>query len=136
MATTGVTGGDLATSRPRAGRAVRRLTTETKQAFKTSEFWAMVGLVAAILVSAAVIKGGDDGTDQFIARHAGSMSRFWARATSSHAGSPSREAASLTSTTPAIPATVTTAATGTDSVSDVAEGGGSAVGVGPRPGRL
>jgi hypothetical protein len=70
MATTGATRGDLATSRPRAGRTVRRLTTETKQAFKTSEFWAMVGLVAAILVSAAVIKGGDDGTDQFIARHA------------------------------------------------------------------
>ena len=70
MATTGATRGDLATSRPRAGRAVRRPTTETKQAFKTSEFWAMVGLVAAILVSAAVIKGGDDGTDQFIARHA------------------------------------------------------------------
>ena len=70
MATTGATGGDLATSRPRVGRTVRRLTTETKQAFKTSEFWAMVGLVTAILVSAAVIKGGDDGTDQFIARHA------------------------------------------------------------------
>jgi hypothetical protein len=69
MATTGATRGDLATSRPRGG-TVRRLTTETKQAFKTSEFWAMVGLVAAILVSAAVIKGGDDGTDQFIARHA------------------------------------------------------------------
>jgi hypothetical protein len=70
MATTGATGGDLATSRPRAGRTVRRLTTETKQAFKTSEFWAMVGLVAAILVSAAVIKGGDNGTDEFIARQA------------------------------------------------------------------
>ena len=70
MATTGASRGDLATPHPRAGRTVRRLTTETKQAFKTSEFWAMVGLVAAILVSAAVIKGGDDGTDQFIARHA------------------------------------------------------------------
>lgn len=70
MATTGATGGDLATSRPRAGRAVHRLTTETKQAFKTSEFWAMVGLVAAILVSAALIKGGDNSTDEFIARQA------------------------------------------------------------------
>jgi hypothetical protein len=49
----------------------RRLTTETKQAFKTTEFWAMVGVIAAILVSAAVIKGGDtDGTDEFIARQA------------------------------------------------------------------
>jgi hypothetical protein len=33
----------------------RRLTTETKNAFKTTEFWAMVGVIAAILVSAAVI---------------------------------------------------------------------------------
>jgi len=54
----------------RANGAVRRLTTETKQAFKTTEFWAMVGLVVAILVSAAVIKGGDNGTDEFIARQA------------------------------------------------------------------
>ena len=51
-------------------RRARRLTTETKASFKTSEFWAMIGLIVAILVSAAVIKGGDDGTDQFIARQA------------------------------------------------------------------
>jgi hypothetical protein len=70
MATTGATGGDLATSRPLAGRAVRRLATETKRAFKTTEFWAMVGLIVAILVSAAVINGGDNGTDEFIARQA------------------------------------------------------------------
>ena len=50
---------------------VRRLTTETKQAFKTTEFWAMVGVIVAILVSAAAIKGGDtSGTDEFIARQA------------------------------------------------------------------
>ena len=54
----------------RQGR-VRRLATETKQAFKTTEFWGMVGVIVAILVSAAVIKGGDtDGTDEFIARQA------------------------------------------------------------------
>jgi hypothetical protein len=52
------------------GRTARRLATETKQAFKTTEFWGMVGLILAILISAAVIKGGDDGTDQFIARQA------------------------------------------------------------------
>src|SRR3954447_560649 len=54
------------------GHRVRRLATETKQAFKTTEFWAMVGVVVAILVSAAVIKGGDtgNGTDEFIARQA------------------------------------------------------------------
>jgi hypothetical protein len=70
MATTGATRGDLATSRPGVGRTIRRLTRETKQAFKTTEFWAMVGLIVAILISAAVVKGGDDGTDQFIARQA------------------------------------------------------------------
>jgi hypothetical protein len=54
----------------RQGR-VRRLASETKQAFKTTEFWGMVGVIVAILVSAAVIKGGDtDGTDEFIARQA------------------------------------------------------------------
>ena len=30
----------------------------------------MVGLIVAILVSAAVINGGDNGTDEFIARQA------------------------------------------------------------------
>ena len=50
---------------------IRRLSTETKQAFKTTEFWGMVGIIAAILVSAAAIKGGDtSGTDEFIARQA------------------------------------------------------------------
>ena len=52
------------------GRVSRRLATETKQAFKTSEFWAMIALVVAILVSAALINGGDNGTDEFIARQA------------------------------------------------------------------
>jgi uncharacterized membrane protein YcjF (UPF0283 family) len=70
MATTGATRGDLATSRPGVRRTVRRLTTETKQAFKTTEFWAMVGLIVAILISAAVINGGDNSTDEFIARQA------------------------------------------------------------------
>ena len=48
----------------------RRLATETKQAFKTTEFWSFVTLVVAILLSAALINGGDNGTDEFIARHA------------------------------------------------------------------
>ena len=60
---------DGATGRS-AGNFVRRLTTETKQAFKTTEFWAFVAIVLGILVSAAAIKGGDNGTDEFIARHA------------------------------------------------------------------
>lgn len=51
---------------------VRRLATETKQAFKTTEFWAMVAVIVGILVAAATIKGGDTapGTDEFIARQA------------------------------------------------------------------
>jgi hypothetical protein len=61
---------DTAVSQPRTGGAIRRVTTETKNSLKTSEFWAFLAVVAGILVSAAAIKGGDDGTDQFIARHA------------------------------------------------------------------
>jgi len=55
-----------------AARPARRLSTETKSSLKTTEFWAMVGVIAGILVSAAVIKGGDTspGTDEFIARDA------------------------------------------------------------------
>ena len=49
----------------------RRLATETKQSFKTSEFWSFVAVVIAILLSALLIKGGDSGgTDEFIARQA------------------------------------------------------------------
>jgi hypothetical protein len=77
MATRDVTTNDVATRGADVrrggglGRATRRLATETKQAFKTTEFWAMVGVVVAILVSAAAIKGGDSGgTDEFIARQA------------------------------------------------------------------
>ncbi len=67
----GTKSGALRTDSIRRGGRIRRLRTETKQAFKTTEFWAMVGVIAAILVSAAVIKGGDtDGTDEFIARQA------------------------------------------------------------------
>jgi hypothetical protein len=63
---------DRSTAATRAGRggALRRLTTETKQAFKTTEFWAMVVVIVGILVCAAAIKGGDNGTDEFIARQA------------------------------------------------------------------
>jgi hypothetical protein len=56
----------------RSRSVTRRLTTETKHALKTTEFWAMVGVIVAILISAAVINGGDTapGTDEFIARQA------------------------------------------------------------------
>jgi hypothetical protein len=73
MATTGAT---ARTSRAEGvgglGQQARRLATETKAAFKTTEFWAMLALIVAILVSAMVIDGGDtgNGTDEFIARQA------------------------------------------------------------------
>ena len=72
MAASDVTRGDVRAQGvgPSVGRVARRLATETKQAFKTTEFWAMVGLIVAILISAAVINGGDNGTDEFIARQA------------------------------------------------------------------
>ncbi len=57
--------------RPASRGLVRRLSTETKQAFKTTEFWAMVVVIVGILVAAASIKGGDTtGTDEFIAKQA------------------------------------------------------------------
>jgi high-affinity Fe2+/Pb2+ permease len=70
-ATTRAGSTEARTNRP-ARTSVRRLATETKQAFKTTEFWAMVGVIVAILVAAAVTKGGDTapGTDEFIARQA------------------------------------------------------------------
>ena len=71
MTTPNLTAGhDAPTQAGNRGGALRRLTTETKQSFKTSEFWAMVVVIVGILVSAAAIHGGDNGTDEFIARHA------------------------------------------------------------------
>jgi hypothetical protein len=61
-----------ATDRSEGRGVVRRLSTETKAAFKTTEFWAMVVVIVGILIAAATIKGGDTapGTDEFIARQA------------------------------------------------------------------
>jgi hypothetical protein len=72
MATTGATGStrvDGARTGGIRGRIAER-NHETKASFKTTEFWAMVALVVSILVSAALIKGGDNGTDEFIAKQA------------------------------------------------------------------
>ena len=72
MATTGATG-NTRVDKPRTngvrGRIAER-NHETKAAIKTTEFWAMIGLVVTILVSAALINGGDNGTDEFIAKQA------------------------------------------------------------------
>ena len=71
MATTGATGSTRVDT-PRTGlrASIAERNHETKAALKTTEFWAMVGLIVAILVSAALIDGGDNGTDEFIARNA------------------------------------------------------------------
>ncbi|MFL5897075.1 MAG: hypothetical protein ACJ76D_01210 [Solirubrobacterales bacterium] len=71
-ATTRVGGAGGGVERRAERGVVRRLSTETKQAFKTTEFWAMVAVIVGILVAAATIKGGDTapGTDEFIARQA------------------------------------------------------------------
>jgi hypothetical protein len=56
-------------ARARTGTAPRgvvaRLTTETKQAFKTTEFWAMAALVAGILIASWVVDGEGGGGDAF-----------------------------------------------------------------------
>jgi hypothetical protein len=71
-ATTRARGAGASVDRPANRGVVRRLSTETKQAFKTTEFWAMVAVIVGILAAAALIKGGDTapGTDEFIARQA------------------------------------------------------------------
>jgi hypothetical protein len=71
MSTQNVSAGHVAQgAAPARGGALRRLTTETKNALKTTEFWAMVVVIAGILICAAAIKGGDNTTDEFIARQA------------------------------------------------------------------
>jgi len=72
MATTGATGSTRVDAPRRNGArgAIAERNHETKASFKTTEFWAIVGLIVAILVSAALIDGGDNGTDEFIARNA------------------------------------------------------------------
>src|ERR1041384_53465 len=40
-------------------RMLARLTTETKHAVKTTEFWAMAAVIAGILIASAVVGQGD-----------------------------------------------------------------------------
>jgi hypothetical protein len=50
-----------------SGRTVARLTTETKHALKTTEFWGMVAIVAGILIASALVGEGEgeNAADQF-----------------------------------------------------------------------
>lgn len=72
MATDAVRG-RRASSAQRSG-VIARLTTETKHAFKTTEFWAMLAIVAGILIASWVVGQGDGNgnadTDAFPAQRA------------------------------------------------------------------
>ena len=68
--TTRRTDGDAASRSSVARDATRRLSTETKAAFKTTEFVAFVAVVAGILIAAAVIKAGPGHHDGFTATRA------------------------------------------------------------------
>ena len=67
MATHSATGADAPRSSGALRKATRRLATETKQAFKTTEFWAMVALVVAILIAGNSIESAEGGPDVFAA---------------------------------------------------------------------
>jgi hypothetical protein len=49
----------------RTGSVARRLTTETKQFFKTSEFWAYLLVVVGILIAGNSIEADGAGSDYF-----------------------------------------------------------------------
>ena len=51
------------------GNFIARLSTETKHAFKTTEFWAFLAVLAGILIASAVISE-EDGDDPFRADEA------------------------------------------------------------------
>src|ERR1051326_4152935 len=51
-------------------RIARRVSTETKASFKTTEFFAMVVLIVGILISAAVITASSGHPDRFVASDA------------------------------------------------------------------
>jgi hypothetical protein len=56
--TSGARTGDRAT---RADAPARRLSTETKAAFKTTEFFAYVVVLAGVLIAGAIVDQGDSG---------------------------------------------------------------------------
>jgi hypothetical protein len=67
MATHSATGADTGRTGGALSRATRRLATETKQAFKTTEFWAMVALIVAVLIAGNSIESAEGGPDVFAA---------------------------------------------------------------------
>jgi hypothetical protein len=60
-------GATAADSRPAAPSGLRRLATETKAAFKTTEFYAFLAVLAGLLIAGNTIEGKDGGADYFAA---------------------------------------------------------------------
>jgi hypothetical protein len=60
----GTTARDTTTNRP---GGLRRLSTETKAAFKTTEFFAFLAVLVGLLVAGNTIEGKDGGADYFAA---------------------------------------------------------------------
>ncbi len=61
---------DFDQSSRRSTGAVRRLTTETKTSFKTTEFFAMIGVIVGILLAAASIGATEGHPDKFVGSQA------------------------------------------------------------------
>jgi hypothetical protein len=63
-----------ATSQGQGSRVIARLATETKHAFKTTEFWTMVAILVGILIASWIVGQGDgngnDNSDAFPAQRA------------------------------------------------------------------
>lgn len=64
MADTHTTGGSRLGG---AGGALRRLSTETKHALKTTEFFAYVAVLIALLIAGNAVEGEEGGADYFAA---------------------------------------------------------------------
>ena len=67
MTTDAPRGGDTGRSDNGLNRAAKRLTTETKQFFKTSEWWTYLAIVIAILIAGNSIEAEEGGADFFAA---------------------------------------------------------------------
>jgi hypothetical protein len=69
MATRDLTRGSGTTGSATSDGMVKRLATETKAAFKTTEFYVFLAVLAGILVAAAVIEGAGTGDADFFKSH-------------------------------------------------------------------
>ena len=70
MATHDITqdrGAAASAGRPAHAGSLQRLATETKAAFKTTEFYAFLAVLAGLLIAGNTIEGKDGGTDYFAA---------------------------------------------------------------------